>query len=241
MKGLKLLTVLSLAILTASFLLNWARAPEQLKALWQRVPLAIFGFVGFVVLAGGAAAAWYLLPDEIILASLGALPLLGAAICLYFVTRQQIQRAAIVFVTAAVLFLTGIFGWGAVRISRYQNGASLAEAIQGHINGPRHVAAFRAFRPSWVFYADQPIPLLVRKEQLVDFLDQHHDAVVITSEERWREVRSELDPTLIVLANRPRFLLKKQRYVVVAKSRKSMANTTAVEPRTASRTAGNRR
>ncbi|REJ68996.1 MAG: glycosyltransferase family 39 protein [Planctomycetota bacterium] len=198
----------ALAVLTGHFIERWTKAPAEISRLWQRIALVVFGLVGIGMMFGLAALAAEYLPGEQWLAAVGGIPLLGAIVAMIASERGQPRRAAVAFVSFAALFSTTLFGWAVLRVDRFQNAEPLASAVFEHAEGPAALAGYRFFRPSWVYYARQPIAHIATED--ADAVRAHfgasRNAFLITDGSGFDDLRDKLPGDVEVLMRRPRFL-----------------------------------
>ncbi|HUY35191.1 MAG TPA: glycosyltransferase family 39 protein [Pirellulales bacterium] len=105
----------ALALIVAAFVEQWLREPATVRRwlLWPALGTIAVAGVGLLVGLPLAAARFF--PGESALGLIGVAPLAGglAAICL---AARRPQRAALTVAVMAVVFVTALFGFGAVQV-----------------------------------------------------------------------------------------------------------------------------
>ncbi len=149
----------ALALLTACFIDRWLSDPASLKSWWLRNAWISMILVGVGMTVAVPIVASIYLPGDAVLGILGLIPLLCGFWCWRQTSRGRNQAAAIGFSLFAVIFLTAMFGWGAVRVDRHQNSPSFMAAIRKDWgkDSPAPIASYYFFRESMVYYAGYPI------------------------------------------------------------------------------------
>jgi 4-amino-4-deoxy-L-arabinose transferase-like glycosyltransferase len=227
----------ALAMLTAAFFCRWAREPALVRVFWQRFPLAMLGTVGVGVTIGLGWAANRFLGGEALVGLIGLILLAGAAACLWLVRRGEISNVRSVFVASAIAFLACGFGWVTTRIAPYQVGGHMAETIrrQSPDGTAANVVAFRAFRPSWVFYTNQRVELLREPDEVNALFRRDQNSFVITDWRKLDELLPLLPEHIEVLSRHPRFLRKGEIVVLGSRKRSGFGEYDSEGTRTARR------
>ena len=200
-----------LALLAAAYVHDWTRRSVTAPRLWSRAALGSLAAVGIVICIALPIVAHRYLPGEEWLGVLGLIPLVGAAVSLYFSERDDARKAALSFAAMAVLLSTGILGWMTGQIDRHQQSDRILSAIR-QLPQPSEIASYGCLEPSWVFYARQPITELQQEPR--DFLAAGPHRCVITTDDRWKELQPELPAGVTRLAEVPYFL-KDERLVLL--------------------------
>jgi hypothetical protein len=134
----------------------------------------------------------------------------------------------------AVVFLTAMFGFAALRVDRYQNAPALMAEIRKASPGRPELAGYRFFRESLVFYAGEPVPHFEDANHLQKFLNQAKHPYVVTTDDHEQEIRRRFPGEWFVLVRRPRFLHSGE-VVVLARRLDHGVSQTAARPPTGTR------
>jgi 4-amino-4-deoxy-L-arabinose transferase-like glycosyltransferase len=208
----------ALAVVTAAFFCRWAREPSRVRAFWQRFPVAILGVVGIGLIAGLTWASVVFMNGEFRVGLIGVIPLVAAVTCFVQIRRRQIGRAVGCFVALSIAFLACGFGWVTKQIEPYQVAGRLPETFEGSQEQEIEVAAYLAFRPSWVFYSRQPVELLREPQQVSSLFQGDLETFIITDSRKVEELLPHLPDDVGVLAQHPRFM-KKGKIVVLGRGK----------------------
>ena len=191
-----------------------------LRNAWISMILAGVG----IMIAIPIVAAIYL-PGEAVLGLVGLIPLIGGGWCWWKTAHDRHQEAAIALVATAVVFLTAIFGWAALRVDRHQNAQPMIAAIRADSGDTASVpiATYRFFRESTVYYAGHPVTRCEddaganrsAHQSLQEFLAKSPRSYVITTSEYQREIEKRFPGQLRVLFRQRRFLARDQDEMVV--------------------------
>ncbi|MFP6667777.1 MAG: glycosyltransferase family 39 protein [Pirellulales bacterium] len=196
----------ALAVVTAAFFCRWSGEPSRVRAAWQRLPVVILGVVSVGLIAGLMWVGSTFMNGEIKLGLIGLIPLLAAVACFVLIARGQVGRAVGLFVALSIAFLACGFGWVTKQIEPYQIAGDLLETIDTTADRDIQVSAYRAFRPSWVFYARQPVELLREPEQVASLFRRGRKTFVITDARKVDELRPHLPENVEVLSRHRRFM-----------------------------------
>jgi 4-amino-4-deoxy-L-arabinose transferase-like glycosyltransferase len=196
----------ALALLTAVFVDAWITNPAGISRWWLRTANMTLVLVGTGMIVVLPIVARIFLPGEWMLGLVGVVLVVGGAVSFFFAERDLRLRAMAACAVTAVVFLTAMFGFAALRVDRYQNAPVLMAAIRHDSPAPPQVAGYRFFRESLVFYAAEPVPRYEKAEQLRQFLSTAEHPYVVTTDEHEAEVQRCCAGQLSVLIRRPRFL-----------------------------------
>ncbi len=196
----------ALALLTAVFVDAWITDPARFSRGWLRSATITLIVVGVAMLVALPVVAYVFLPGEWILGLVGVVLVAGGALSLFFSERGLRVQAMATLAVTAVVFLTAMFGFAALRVDRYQNAPVLMAEIRKASPGRPQLAGYRFFRESLVFYAGEPVPRYEDAGRLQEFLNQAEHPYVVTTDEHEAEVRQHFPGELFVLIRRPRFL-----------------------------------
>ncbi len=177
----------ALALLTAYFIDRWQenekRAASPFPRRWLRDAWLSLILVGIGIMIVVPIVSVFFLPGEAVLGLVGLIPAIGGGWCWRKTARDQHQQAIVAFAVTAVLFLTAIFGFAALRVDRHQNARPMIAAIRadyqstGDGQGKRKsdrshsrlspekgsdpaapaIATYGFFRESTVFYVGHPV------------------------------------------------------------------------------------
>jgi 4-amino-4-deoxy-L-arabinose transferase-like glycosyltransferase len=195
----------ALALIVAAFVEQWVSEPAMVRRWLLRPALGAIALAGVGLLIGLPLAAAHFFPGDWALGLIGVVPLVGGVAALRLAARWPMRAALMVAVTA-VAFVTALFGFGAVEVSRHQNSASLVE--QTRRGGPAAVdlATFDFNAPSLVFYARQRVRSYFGAEDVRRFFDDSANPYLITRADELERLRDVLPRDVEVVARQPRFL-----------------------------------
>ncbi|MHC4178101.1 MAG: ArnT family glycosyltransferase [Planctomycetota bacterium] len=219
----------ALALLTAVFVDAWISNPARFSRWWLRNATITLILVGVGMLVALPIVARIFLPGEWVLGLVGLVLIVGGGLSFFFFQRGRPFPTMATCAAAAVLFLTAMFGFAALRVDRYQNAPVLMAEIRKASPGRPQLAAYRFFRESLVFYAGEPVPHYKKADDLREFLDRAKHAYVLTTDEHEEEVRQDYPGEFSVLIRRARFL-RSGEVVVLARGLDRDAPQLAAEP-----------
>ena len=196
----------ALALLTAVFVDAWITDPARMSRWWMRNANLTLIVVGVGMLVALPIVAHFFLPGEWMLGLVGLVLVAGGAWGLYFAERGRGAQTMVTFAVTAVVFLTAMFGFAALRVDRYQNAPALVAKIRDASPGRPQMAGYRYFRESLVFYAGEPLPYYAAAGQLQEFLDAAEHPYVLTTDGHEKELQERFPEKFSVLIRRPRFL-----------------------------------
>jgi 4-amino-4-deoxy-L-arabinose transferase-like glycosyltransferase len=193
----------ALALLTACFVDRWQTEPANIGRWHLRNAWLSMILVGVGIMIAIPIAAAIYLPGEAVLGLVGLIPLLGGAWCWWHTAHDRHRQAAIGFAVAAVVFLTAMFGFAALRVDRHQNAKPIIACIfadsgiqkaSGRSAPP--IATYCFFRESMVYYAGYPVTRCENdqrtgrsaRQELQTFLTKPKPSYVITTDEHAPEI-----------------------------------------------------
>ncbi len=220
----------ALSLVTACFVYHWISDPSRLNRWWMRVAFGITILLGLGMAVGFPIAARIYVPGEELLGLIGLILIVGGGVCIYHAERRRPVAVMAVYAATSVIFVTAVFGFGTLRVDRYQYARGLMAEVQDHGQGPRDLVGYRFIRESVVYYAGQPIQYVEADDQLQRLVEAADNPYVLTTEEHAAEFESQFPGEFSVVARRDRFL-SSGAVVVFARS------TSSPEQRTAARMA----
>ncbi|MEM7783187.1 MAG: glycosyltransferase family 39 protein [Planctomycetota bacterium] len=145
----------ALAILTAIYVVDFARQLNGISQGWFRVAAAALVFSGLLIGLGFYFGATQWMPNQAWLAWVGLIPILTGSLLLWLQSTQATERLDSIFAVGAVLFCAVLFGFGPSSIDREQRSDQVLSQVRGRQNSP--IGSFGCIESSWVFYAQRPI------------------------------------------------------------------------------------
>lgn len=197
----------AIAILTARYLAVWSRYADSRELTSFRNSCRILAAVGVLMAIGLSITAAILLPDDLWLGAIGAIPLVGGAIAYGCGCRRERGRAVFAMAATAIVLATTVTGFASVSVARNQNAAFFADAINRV--GPEEearLATWQMFLPSLVFYADDRVEKLREPVDVASFFAEDPAACVITRSDRLPQLTESLPADVVILARQRRFL-----------------------------------
>jgi len=170
--------------------------------------------VGVGLLIGVPIVASVFVPGEEAVGLVGLTLLFGAAVMGWCIQRAQPERMLTAFAATALLFVSGIFAWAAVRVDAHQHAAKLVSAARKDCRAEPQLVGYRYLQPSVVYYAARPIPCTDSAEQLREALRGREHWYIITTQAHVEQLQSEM-PDLQLVAAQPRFLKRGQVVVLL--------------------------
>jgi 4-amino-4-deoxy-L-arabinose transferase-like glycosyltransferase len=197
----------AIAILTARYLAVWSRYVDSRELTSFRNSCRLLAGVGVLMAIGLSITAAILLPDDLWLGAIGAIPLVGGAIAYGCGCRRERGRAVFAMAATAIVLATTVTGFASVSVARNQNAAFFADAINrvGPEEGTR-LATWQMFLPSLVFYADDRVEKLREPVDVAGFFAEDPAACVITRSDRLPALTESLPADVVILARQRRFL-----------------------------------
>ena len=219
----------ALALLTACFIDRWQTDPASVGRWWLRnawISMILAG-VGITIAIPIVAAIY--LPGETMLGLMGVILILVGGRCWWNTAHEQHREALIALAVTAVVFLTSMFGFAALRVDRHQNATSMIAAIRadcikrdspifaetkiGTVPLPP-IAAYCFFRESTVYYAGHPVTICendeatnrLALEDLQEFAANSPRCYVITTAEYEPEINRHFPGKFTVIFRQRRLL-----------------------------------
>ena len=217
----------ALALLTGCFVASWVREPALLPLVWRRLVWGCVGLTGVGLMVALPIVAHLFLGDEWLLAAVGLIPLAAAVVGWFFCQRgKAVYGAATLAGLGVVLWIT-VFGFVAVYVDGYQESPAFARRIaEESAGGQAAVAAFRHFRPSYVFYTERVVEHYKTPQEVHAFFAAHaEDAFLITNDQQYKELGGVLPSDVTILDSRRR-LLQPGQVLLLGRGR----GTTATKP-----------
>jgi 4-amino-4-deoxy-L-arabinose transferase-like glycosyltransferase len=195
----------ALALIVAAFIDRWLREPDTVHRWALCSALGAIAVAGLAFIVGFPLAARSVLPGEGALGLIGVALLAGGIASVWLAARSP-RRAAWTFAGTAIVFVTTLFGIGAVHVSRHQNSASLVELARRGRTGPIELATFDLNTPSLVFYARQRVDGYFDPADVRRFFDRSTEPYLIACSEQLDRLRGVLGDDAAVVARQRRFL-----------------------------------
>lgn len=196
----------ALAILTGAFVENSIAGATRSAKFWTRLCLGCLAGGGVVLCVAGFVVSQRQLPGEWPLGMIGLIPLGGAFLAWRMFERSNIPGTWLSFAGSAVALAVTVFGFGTTRVDRHQTNKALMAFATDASHPVRAIASFGVLEPSWVFYGGYPIVECGDARAVRDFFQERDGKYLITTRDRWREIRDEVSIPLEVVAERSKFL-----------------------------------
>jgi 4-amino-4-deoxy-L-arabinose transferase-like glycosyltransferase len=198
----------ALALACGCFVDSWLRNPLLVPRFWTRFAWSAVALAGIGLAVALPIVAHVFLNDDWILGAVGLIPLVAAVVGWRLSEQGRVQGAMITLAALGVTLAIALFGLGAAYVDRYQDSPALAAHIVDHKQPGRapSIASFRYFRPSFVFYTDQPVAKLESPDAVRTFFDNDPHAYLLTLEGQLETLRSDLPADVTVVETRRRFL-----------------------------------
>jgi hypothetical protein len=128
-----------------------------------------------------------------VLAGVGIVPVVGAALGWWCLRRQGRAGLLAVFVATAVLFTAAVAAWGPSLVDRSKAPRELVRLLPAdQTQREVRIAVYGYFQPSLVFYCGREVAVLEGEQQARDFLDGPLPSYLILPADRWAELRPKL-------------------------------------------------
>lgn len=208
----------ALAGLTAIYLDRWRSKDRRTQDNWMPLALVSLGIVGGALLIVGMVLIPHYFPGERLLAAIGLIPLLAAALAGWAYYRDRRTAVPFAVLVGAIFFCVSLFSWAAPRIDRYRQFDRLLTKIVTTSGAPQ-LAVVNVLEPSWVFYFGGPIKYLTTNlspsqedssNYFETFLGGRTDRFIITTGTVWKQHESKLSANIAVLEKVPYFLEKEE-------------------------------
>jgi 4-amino-4-deoxy-L-arabinose transferase-like glycosyltransferase len=186
----------AVALLTASFVVRWAKREVSLPN-WL-MPMSAVGmmFVGVVtivglLIAGGVipiTAKFHVLNGLERWAILGVTPLIAGVIMWFLIRRDRRPHALAVSVVASTLFTASLAAWPSVELDRHKAAKQMIAELKLN-EGDQEVSLYSLnwFQPSLVYYSQREVQRLDSLDQMVRVLKRDTPVVVFMGEKLWDE------------------------------------------------------
>jgi 4-amino-4-deoxy-L-arabinose transferase-like glycosyltransferase len=195
----------ALALIVAVFVEQWLREPAMVRRWLLWPALGAIAVAGVGLLVGLPLAAARFLPGEFALGLIGIVPLAGGLVAVGLAARRP-QRAVLAVAVTAFAFVTTLFGFGAVEVSRHQTSASLVEQARRGGAAAMDLATFDLNAPSLVFYARQRVQGYFDAEEVRKFFDASANPYLITRADQLDRLRGVLPRDVEVVVRQKQFL-----------------------------------
>ncbi|MCA9031461.1 MAG: hypothetical protein KDA66_11670, partial [Planctomycetaceae bacterium] len=209
----------ALALLTASWLVDWQISRGNIWAGWPLIGTSIFAFVGVGILVAipvlgmkvndQTIASLVNLNEDVLgetlpLMSIGLVPLTFGIAAIVLMRRRSPEWASGAIAVGSALFCVALLGFGAGRVDRHQFTADVTREADHIRAADTHVATFCYFQPSMVFYSSEPVSRLFEIEETETHLNTSGSTLIMTSEGQ-AVFEDKSDVPLEVIASRPNF------------------------------------
>ncbi len=223
----------ALALLTASFLVDWVKQEAVISKGWYYIGLSGFITGGVMTAVGLGVAVYLYLPQQVLLPAIGVIPIIGGVIAIWQLTNNQKARVLWTSACTSLLFCFAMFGFGTVAVDSHQQHQQVFSQV-AEASEAQFVAAYGCLESSWVYYGDKPIYECSVKESVADpsltrtqpwkkkpratprvILATQPDAMFITTDEYLDELQSQLPSDFEVVESAGYFL--KDRKILLLK------------------------
>ena len=139
----------ALALLTAFFIDRWQELgvgesgklaaspfPQPFPQRWLQHAWLSLVLVGIGMMIAVPIVSLFFLPGEAVLGLVWLIPAIGGGWCWWQTAHDRHQQAFMAFTVTAVLFLTAIFGFAALRVDHHQNARPMIAAIRADYERP---------------------------------------------------------------------------------------------------------
>jgi 4-amino-4-deoxy-L-arabinose transferase-like glycosyltransferase len=202
----------AVALLTARFLQRWRKGDIR-PAAWTMyaapVCLALLGIGTGVamLLLGGVGSPRFLrgraYPELANWATLGVLPIIGAAATWRCLWRGQRTATIAAFAGSAVAFLAILAAGSAVALERHKAPRELAHDLPADLNAHEvRIGAFQYFQPSLVFYCQREVQKLKTNEEMLEFLSCPLPVYLFVPATLWEQIQPRAPMTCHLLGRR---------------------------------------
>jgi 4-amino-4-deoxy-L-arabinose transferase-like glycosyltransferase len=192
----------ALALMAGAFLHHWIKRQSLAPARAVLDGMGGLAVVGAGMLVALPIVAWWVLRAEMWAGAVGLIPVAGGLIALRLAKQDRLTGAARALAVTATAGAVAIFAVLVVRVDRYQHSHALLRAIRARSDHP-HIATYAKLEPSWVFYFGQMLKEYKDPRPAGELLREDADAFVITSDDKFRELKSSLPDGVGVLATVP--------------------------------------
>ncbi|GAA4437621.1 glycosyltransferase family 39 protein [Bremerella cremea] len=195
-----------LALLAGLFVSRMVEKRSEVSSRWLDLAFGITTTVGVVLVAGLAVLAAKFLPGEELVALLGMVLIVGGGLAWWRKSQQNYQQAFRLFAMTSMLFVLGLFGVIAQRVSNHQSIDNLLAKIE-QASPDAQLCSFGVSEASWVYYARQPVKFIPEDPADLELEFAHGtNTILLTTPEKLEELPSELRGMLTEVAREPYFL-----------------------------------
>lgn len=247
----------ALAILTAICLNQFSTGQNRVSQRWLYAAFGGLVISGMAITFGVGWATVKFLPSQIWLATLGLIPLVGGVVLICLLFKNQNRCIPAVFSLTALLFCTGLFGFGTVSLDVEQQ----SHRVLARIHPGATIGTYGALESSWIFYANRPMVELefsddvdqhqrtrpgVKREKfwqpksqptVAAFLKSNPNAMLLTTDEHLGSIQSQLPENYEVIQTADYFLKNKQILLIGRRPIDSQSANDHAESQTAARPA----
>ncbi|MEQ1902656.1 MAG: glycosyltransferase family 39 protein [Pirellulaceae bacterium] len=223
----------ALAVIVGASLNRFAMGLQLGKIFWFRLSFVTLAIVAALIASGLGFVAHRFVDGKWQLALI-AIPLFVGAVWGFISSKSSSETALRILAASAIAFCTLLWSWATVVVDSTRESQLVLEKIKAHDPG-LPVAAYRCLESTWVVYGQHPIHELsmqpptdladARREKNWKPLPQlapetfallHPEALFITTDEHFDELRARLPKDYVVEASAPYFLRDK-RLILLAK------------------------
>ena len=195
-----------LALLMGCFVARITSRQVEISARWYDLTFGLTAFVGLLMTIGLAVAAGIYLPGDHLVAIVGVVLVVGGGLAWWWKTTSDLPKAFGAFALMATLFVVGLFGLVAQRVSDHQAIGRLLAKIDQAVPEAT-LCSFGVSEASWVYYARQPVKFVPQAaEDLEREFSQGGNTIVLTTPEKLAELPESVRGQLVEVAREPYFL-----------------------------------
>ncbi len=223
----------ALALLVGIFLQQLATNKTAVSANFHRWSFVTLIVSGVLIATAMVITGKIYLQGDLRLVLIGLIPVVAGGFAIYGHVSDRMNWTVNSCLAGSVSFAIATFGFGTVVVDQHQESQQILNHI-ANSDSDVPIATFGCLESSWVFYAQQPIFELsadVRRNRWHDnrqhnwhrktwpspeqFTDAHPNAMIITTNDRLKELQVRLPSNYKVIEDSPYFL-KDQRLVLLA-------------------------
>lgn len=199
-----------LALLTSTFLVQWAKGQIRLPGWLWRMSLSCLMLVGFFLAAGFTTlAGWFSLPqlqgrtiaEAAYLLPIALLPLLAGAFVWRAWGKQRISWGIAGLAVGAVCLSAALACWGPTLVDHERAIRPLSQQLVEHGgNADYRVGTHPSYyRPSLVFYARRPIIRCTTPAQALEVMQSPVQSYMLVPALEWKSMAQQLDGRFTIL------------------------------------------
>lgn len=195
-----------LALLMGCFVARITSRQIEISPRWYDLTFGLTTLVGVMMTIGLAVAARIYLPGEYLVPIVGVVLVVGGILAWWWRRQSDMPKAFTAFAVMATLFVVGLFGLVAQRVSDHQAiGRLLARIDQAAPEAT--LCSYGVSEASWVYYARQPVKFVPdAAEDLEREFSQGVNTIVLTTPEKLEELPESVRAQLVEVAREPYFL-----------------------------------